>query len=332
MWRWPLVLLAAAKLAIAAETSSGPTSDSESELIWKEAQTAYEARDFVQASNHLQRLVDRYPGAQGYLKAHLYLGVARLEMKQAERAVEPLKYFIQAEGKTPDGVYARLELGRAYHALSKKHEALLVAMELDRLTQVKSLSARRAEALVFKARTLMALGRDSEARLALDASTKRAREASAAAPVRGLNAVAELEWKLRECSKLPGKDPLKEDQLRDRISRRGQCLVESVNLYRSTVDAGDAPSAQVAAEESADAWIRYLDSCSNPLPPPGRKSKAQLNAYREELRSALLQDCKSRVNHAHQLLTEWKPKQAPSFHPPTDYLIRALERVKEAAK
>ncbi len=339
MWPWPLVLLALASasisapftLAFAAETSSGPTSPDEAEILWKEGTAALDAKDFVQAANHLQRLVDRYPGAKGYLKAHLHLGVARLEMKQAERALAPLKYYVNAAGKTPDGVIGRLELGRAYLAAGKKHEALLTAMELDRLTKLKSLGARRADALVFKSRALMALNRDSEARLALDAASKLASEPGAELATRGRTAETDLELKLRQCEKLPGKGPVDESQLRDRIGRRGQCLVESVMLLKSTLDIGHELTATRASEEAADAWIRYFDTCSNPPRPPGKRTAAQLKTYHEELKTALVSDCLGRVSQARSLISEWKGGLQPPIASSADYVIRTLDRLKEAS-
>jgi hypothetical protein len=336
MWRWPLVLLALASVpsisSYAAETGSASPSASESEIIWKEALAAYEAKDFVLASTHWARLIDRFPGATGYLKAHLYLGICHIEMKQAAKALAPLRYYVNTAGKTQDGVTGRLELGRAYLAAGKKHEALLTAMELDRLTKINTLSDRRADALIFKSRTLVALNRDKEARLALDGASRLAADPRTDLNTRGSAASMDLDLKLRECARLPGKGKIDEGQLRDRISRRGQCLVESVSLLKATLDVGHELTATLASQEAADAWITYFDACSNPASPPGKRSATQLKAYRQELKAALVTDCIGRVNHARGLIDDWKIKLQPPITSSADYVVRTLDRLKEAAQ
>ena len=48
--------------SLAVETSNGPTSPQEADILWNDGQKAFEKGQYQDAINDLQRLVDRYPG------------------------------------------------------------------------------------------------------------------------------------------------------------------------------------------------------------------------------------------------------------------------------
>jgi tetratricopeptide (TPR) repeat protein len=118
--------------ALAQETSSGPTSEEEAAILWKDGEAAFKAEDYTKAITLLQRLIDRYPGHPGYLEAHRYVGRAYLFTHQADKSVKPFEYYIGATGDRNLALRTRIWLAEAFMELGKNHEAFLSAQEVEK--------------------------------------------------------------------------------------------------------------------------------------------------------------------------------------------------------
>src|SRR6476620_2157108 len=97
MSRWLLVIpLLWANVSFALQHSVGALSEKEASFHWSQGESAFQKGQYQEAVNHLQRLVERYPGKTGFIQAHFYLGKALLELGKPREAIEKLKYFISS--------------------------------------------------------------------------------------------------------------------------------------------------------------------------------------------------------------------------------------------
>lgn len=343
MWRWLLaLLLTALSLTVFASPSSvGPASPKEAEILWKDGQAAFSARDHQRAANLLQRLTDRYPGFAGYLESHYLLGISRLELGEPQRAIMPLRQYIETKTRARDaqsrheGLQARVALATAYLESGKPAEALLVsneALDLSRPNDEPSFDrAAGIRALQRKARALIALHRDTDALNALQSS----RDALARLPgggedpaLRAETPRLELMLKTRACAKFASERRIGEEALRDQLTRRGDCLAEALLSYRELLAQGDTASSSSAGSELGNSFGEYLRVCVTPPPPAGKRTPRQLRQYRAELASLLRQDCQTQIAHSISLIQQWKASLKPEASGPMQELLRALQELK----
>ena len=205
----------------------------EAALLWSDGREAFQDGEYREAAELLGRFVQRYPGAEGYLEAHLLLGRARLELGRAPSAIAPLRYYVNGTRRPVDAAEGRLWLGQAYKITRKFHEAYFMALEVEK-GSYPDRPDLRPRALILMSDAQAALG---QLERAADAST-RARQAIEAAPA-AERAPLEAEWlrlqidvKTRECALLPTPGPLTEDQARSQLERRGLCVLEALNTFR----------------------------------------------------------------------------------------------------
>lgn len=295
-------------------TSVGPTSAEERALLWKEGKAAHLAGNHVEAVRLLQRLVDRYPSAPGYLDAHLLLGRSLLALGDPKAAVAPLKYFIQgsSNGKSPQADLAdsaRLALVKAQLALSKPREAYLLAEE----TLARAIKRKNQliviEALVAKGNSQIGLNQDARARRSLESARAGLKDSSPKSDDRALEGMATvlgLNLKARDCERFPSAKRLEEDQVRDQLDRRGDCLLEAQLLYKDLLAIAHDPSSREGTSVLASAFADYLVACRNPPDPVGNRSQAELKRYRGELEIVLRVDCAAKIKKAMEFAEGWK--------------------------
>jgi tetratricopeptide (TPR) repeat protein len=299
-----------------AQSSVGPASREEAELLWNDGKAAFDERRYGDAAHALQRLVDRYPALPGYTRAHLLLGRARMELGQSARALAPLKHFVGANSRSLEAAEARASLARVYLSLGKPHEALLTATETLKLKKPPLPPELRVDALLLKSQALIGLGKDLRARQALDSARAELAAAARLQPVPNATALeGHASWlglalKTRSCARYPGPGSMNEAQAREQMDRRGSCLLEASLLYRDTLRPGDVRWADQATRDMSIAFRAYARACAEPPPPPGKRSKEQLGRYRAELVQLLEADCRARYSRALDLLRSWKPELA----------------------
>jgi len=322
-----------AKGAPISPSSAGPAYPEEARILWEDGQKAHQEGRHQDAVNALQRLVDRYPGYEGYLNAHLMLAKSRLELGTPKLAIAPLRYFIGASAVTNDSLQARLWLGRAYLETRQFHEAYLTSLEIQ---NQKNRDARvpgdmLSEALLIKGWALLGLGRVERATKTLDAA-KASLTASSSPSVRGETPRLELELKLRGCRKLPTSKILDEAQIHNQLDRRGTCLLEALLLFHKIIEAGDPKAAKLGEDQLRTGFRSFADLCAKPpMPPaiaPKNRTAKQLKQYRAELAYALQQECQKKYASALDLLTGWKESAPAPTSEALNQLSLEIQKVK----
>jgi tetratricopeptide (TPR) repeat protein len=332
MWRglwifliWATLWLGAGLSAEAgiSQSSSGPTSTEERELIAKEGKAAFDQGDYQEAITRYQRLIDRYPAAPGYLDAHLYLGIARLRLKQPKQALEPLKYYVQAQEVKTEADQGRLWLAQAYLGTKKFPEALLLTQEIK--TPIPP--DVETKSLLLRARAQMGLKKDWDATRSLD-SAKKIAEENHYTSLLGESAAVAISLKTRACALLPNpkSGALDEAQTRQQFDRRGTCLIEAVLLFRDVLKSEDEEWVAESQTELMDSFKNYSVACLNPPPAPGKRTTQQAKQYKSELVGILAQDCKKTREKAKDLLAAWKQGIPTSLDRYIVQLSKTLER------
>ena len=340
MWRWLLIAnLAWSSLAWAAgettpASSIGPTSSAEAKILWQDSTAAFQAENYQKVANLLSRYVDRYPGEAHYIQAHWWLGKAWYKLKSPEKAVAPLKYFIDEARLTDESAQARLILARVELALRKNQEAYLLARETqeklngalkvaespppaeaptgssERRMGKSLIKAHLSEALLLESESLMALGFDQRARLALDSAAKNLPQDLGKTPLlsalQGETKVTELKLKLRDCARYPTQEKMDEAQAQAQFQRRGSCLLEGTLLLKATLEAGDPEAADMASFQASQGFKLFHRACDHPPAPLGKRTAVEKIKYEDELKTLLKSDCDKTSMEALTLAEGWR--------------------------
>ncbi len=292
-------------------SESGAVSDAEAALLLTEGKKAFAARKFERAASRFQRLVDRYPGYQGYLEAHLTLGQALLALERPGKAITPLKYYVLGV-RNPDAlVEGRVWLARAYLEDGHYNEAYLTTSEVETSkASAPALQTLLQQNQLIRARALQALNRAPESKHALESARKfAASNPTESAPLRGETLSVELEIKLGDCAKLPSSGPLTEDQVKNQFERRGTCLLETLPIYRLALDLNERALSDSATTLLEKAYFDFLKACSAPPAPPEThpvpRTPEQLRQYHRELKESLTEDCRLKAVAASGILSGW---------------------------
>jgi tetratricopeptide (TPR) repeat protein len=328
MWPWFLIALssiitfsnttfihscfagqAQAKGQLIAPESIGPLSEQEAETLWREGKTFFDKSQFKDAAFTLRRFVSRYPSRTSYTEANLLLGRSYLELEQPEKAIAPLKYYVTALGNAHEVHAARVLLIEAYLKLERFHEAYLAAQETIK-SKTNGSVATRLETMFLEAQALVALNQDSRAAQVLEsantelAGLKAGQETTESlTKLKTKQIYSQLKLKIRTCSRLPSSKSLDEGQVRNQMDRRGRCLSEATLFLAQSYRLGSKKDILVASNELTAAFKTYSQVCTNPPPPPGKRSRAQIKQYRAELTAALREDCKHNYSKALELLS-----------------------------
>jgi tetratricopeptide (TPR) repeat protein len=297
--------------ALAQETSSGPTSEEEAGILWKDGEAAFKSEDYPKAINLLQRLVDRYPGHAGYLEAHRYVGRAYLFSHQAEKSVAPFQYYITATGDRTLALRTRIWLAEAYIELGKFHEALLSAQEVEKAKDAAP--ELFAEAELIKARALLSLQENDRAEKVYDA----VREKTIIQSDSELKSQAELinlELKVRECKKLPPKNSgkLGELDVRHLFAQRALCLQEALvqtkNVLDPAIQARNSLTSINAFKALLGGFSDYNVAVKSPpsSPQAHKQDAAQNKQYKAELVDILEQDRAKAYRDANSTVSSWQ--------------------------
>ncbi len=334
MWRWPLSIKAfilgvlcfipfALSETKTLHTSIGPTSQEEQEFLWKEGEQAFEKGDFKGALRPLERLIHRYTASPNHLKAHLLLGKSYLRTHMALQAISPLKFYVEATGRTEGGLRSRLLLSQAYLESGKTHQALLSAQEVLKTTRPPSQDIWPKdiwpkdiwiEGLLQKSLAQIKLGQDPQALLVLDLAKTKLIEQEGLNPLKGKASWIELLLKTRACARLANKNiPLQEGQVRDQLERRGICLTEALILFLGVLQSLETNLADSATQEILQSFKNYSQVCTHPPGPPGRRTPKQLKTYHLELQEILAKDCKLKHQKAFELLSSLKNQVPPAM-------------------
>jgi tetratricopeptide (TPR) repeat protein len=290
--------------------SAGAASDAEAALLLAEGRKAFAAKKHERAASRFQRLVDRYPGYPGYLEAHLRLGQSLLALGRADRAITPLKYYVQGT-RDPEAVTeGRIWLARAYLKDGRFNEAYLTTKEIEASKPTApSLRLLAQENQLIKSRALQGLGRAPESKEALETARKLSASGPKSAALKAEASSVEIELKLGDCARLPSPGKLAEDQARNQYERRGTCLLESLPLYKVALNQNQKALSDETTGALEKAFAEYHKACGSPPEPtetePTPRSPEQLRQYRRELKERLLEECGQKLKAASGLLSEW---------------------------
>ncbi len=277
--------------------SVGPRSEEETQFLLRESREAFDSGRADDAARLLKRLVSRYPSHPEMAKSQLLLGKSLTVLGKPKEAIPHLLRAIEAWGNQPDGVAARLPLGRAYLAAADPRAALVVVRELTQGPAGKKASAEvLSEALQIQAYAHLALKKETDARRDLHSLVVSAAAANTAGQPLPPTILAETAWlelklKSNECARLPAPGRMEEGQARVQMERRGTCVQEAVLFALRTADAEPLAWAPKAAASLSDILKGFERACRNPPVPPGARSSTQLKKYRQELVQHLLPLC-----------------------------------------
>jgi len=304
-------------LAGVQQSSTGPAPHADADIVWKQAKDFFNSGKYSEAVFPLKRVVERYPGYPGFTESHFMLARSHMELHEPQHALKPARYYVSALGKKPAGLRARTLLAEIFLDLRKFNEARFTATEImvarDKAGKRLAPADLYAESLLLKARAEMGLGRDDNALLAIESAKKEitgltgdADTVARADWLRGESAWIELTHKTRECSRLPGKKRIDEGTARDRIGRRGDCLLEASLVLRSSYETTANKFADLSTKTMAEAAKSFLHACENPPDPAGSRTRLEIKRYKEELVQILRQDCGTKMDKLREFLTQWK--------------------------
>ncbi|OFZ19631.1 MAG: hypothetical protein A2X94_17470 [Bdellovibrionales bacterium GWB1_55_8] len=309
------LIFAISSILASASGHAGPRSSVEAEVLWKQGKEAYHQEKYAEAARELQRFVDRYPGATGYLEAHLLLGRSLLKTGNPARAIPPLRYVTSASRSENELAAARVLLARAYMESGKHEESYQTTIEIEK--KHGGSQATQSEALLIRARALTGQGHEARAAKVLESAKALIVEERAEA------AWLELDLKHRKCARFPSQSPLDEEKVRDQLARRGDCLGEALLLFRAVLETSDPAWSRRALEDTKGAFKNYWKICSHPPDPPeppegSRKPRTplQLKRYRGELTAFLQAACRSTLRNQIGILKAWEsqlPQATSSF-------------------
>jgi tetratricopeptide (TPR) repeat protein len=294
------------------DTSNGPASPAEAALLWKDGQTAFDNGNYQEALNQLQRLVDRYPGSEGYLEAHRLLGRTLMMLGKYQEALNPLQFYVDAVGNRALGLRTQLWLGEDKLTLGKAYEAYLLSTEVEK-GSIHSAPELHAESQFLKARSLMALDHDDRALKVLD-SVEAAPAVRSDPTLKAHAAFTRIILKLKSCARLPSKEAMDESQAREQFGRRAVCLQEALALFRDTTESHELQTGEDAGDKIYQGFVAYSLAVQHPPAPPKMKptdrTAAQKKSYFSELSDRLTQDFKKAVRDSLATLQDWKSKDS----------------------
>lgn len=286
----------------AAPESAAPW-QADAEFLNRQGKEAFVAGDFEKAVFYLQRLVKKYPAAVGYADAHYFLGQALLKLEKAEKAEPNLKYFIEAAGTIPEAIDARLLLGDAYLNQKKNSEAFLLSKEIERF---KLDPLHHARMLLLKARSLIALNRNDDAEATLRSAIKDLQQIKPSpSSILASAYFLKFQLKLAHCSLYAGRSPLSEAQTIAEMEQRGDCLLESLLIYRELLAHNHQREAKKASQEIVKEFSRYRSRCESPPDSPERLNAGQKSQYKLELSQRLMKTCSSKARRALSIFRSW---------------------------
>lgn len=291
-------------------SDTGARSDEEANVLWQDAQKLKQEGKLKEAAAGLERFIARYPAAPGFTEAHGLLGETYLLLNQPSKALKPLQFALEANASSSP-TRASLQLTRTEGLLMLKrwHEALLSANEV--LQKAPENPELRAHASLLKGEALAGLKEKLRAQPALDSA--RGEFSAGLTPELKLHAfMLELELKLYDCSLLPSKGALSEDQVRDQMNRRGLCVLEGVQKYLQLFKqpSSEARVLTKATDLLVAAFNLHSLKCKNPPPPlplitengPKTRTAVQLKRYRAELAFSLAKECRANFKQAEEAL------------------------------
>lgn len=317
-WISSLILISINALASTYTKSSiGPTSVKESQILWDKALSLFKKEDLKEAEIHFERLVERYPGTRNYTQSHLYLGMTRLKLSQPKKAIPPLQYYVKARGFTASGLSGRTYLARAYLGAYQNHEALMTAGEIIQRHESKRMFQKQyLEALLLKAWAEIGLEQDKRAKQALDSFRTQSPENAESIRI-------QIALNNRQCETERNlKDPSEENTLKA-IESTGNCLMESLILYKKALTLSDSSSwIQSSHKAVYQEMMSFRYFCLHPPYPNQSLSSKEKKTYREELVFHLKDKCSEVLKRGQEMMTAWG-KSVPKEH------LKEVEELKE---
>lgn len=314
-------------------TSSGPRSVEEAQTLWESGKKAVLQSDWNETIRLLQRLVDRYPGQAGYLDAHYFLGKAYWHTQRASKSILPLKHYIAATQKSAREIplttlQAKLLLARSFLSLKKSHECYLLTQEIERSFEIppqnstselplssKSLNLIQAEALLIRAQSLFQTHKRIRSEKTLDYAETLLNKIDTSLDsslqnyyftLRGEAIWFAVKLKLSHCAEFPSKKALPEAQAKHQLERKGQCLLEALNLLQNALPLPSHPTLQETTDLIDTHFQAYWNHCNHPPAPVKIMNDTDQKHYQKELAEMLRTECKTVFKNARSFLETWK--------------------------
>lgn len=293
-------------------SSIGPTSKEEAQVIWTNGKKAFQNEQWQEAVNYLTRYIDRYPAAPNFSEAHLLLGKALLFLARPKEAIKPIRYFISFNQNTIAAKRAQIDLCEAYLQMKKYHEALLTADEIIKKKLKTGLITPDliAEALLYKAKALINLERDSNAQTSLTAAKKEIENIAPGSLTEqreyllGQSLFVELWLKGKECGRLASKSGLSEDQVINQIERRGICLHEEALILAKALELPESTAQRMSLDSYLKDMQTFAKACKSPPARTGKLTQQQIQRYKKELSELLLPKCKAKQTEVIELFKD----------------------------
>jgi|GEM_PF-6968299 len=273
--------------------------------LWQNGRSAFDANRWSEATAYFERLTTLYPSDTHALEAQKFLGLTWLEDGQPDKAIAPLRSYVERKRGSAPSAETSLDLGRAYLQSGKPHEAILLSEELLK----KAKGELRIRGLLLKTGALIAMNRDARAALTSASAAKETENLSGApASLRAAGALLQLRLKLRSCGKFADTDHLDEGAAQSQLQRRGICLQESLTDYRKVLASGILRTGREATRLLDEAWESYRLRCVSPPGPQAARTQAQLQLYKQELSRKLLVDLSVNLTKSRDILNSLKDR------------------------
>ncbi len=319
MWRWrlmPVLILIQANLNLlipntyASPTSAGPTSTEEAQIIWHEGKEAFLGSRFTEATQNLQRLMDRYPADPHRDEALEILGTAYYRLGDTQRSIPLLLAALDAQDSEIRGQQLRLLLGKTYLLAGKYDEALLAVNGIEKASpQLELPQNLRSEATLLKGQALFEknhLDRAHLAILSLESELPQIHDTDLQNRIYSFR----LQVGLMKCARISTAGPLTELQVKDQTERRANCLLDQVIAAKPLFFAKNAKTPDGLIKPLKLAFEGLQEIYRHPPTPPELKDRkrthTELARYRAELGMLLEPIFKKTLSQAQELLQKWK--------------------------
>ncbi len=283
--------------------------------LWNDAMEAFQARKYSKASEHLEKMIAKYPAEAQGQGARYYLGQSLLFSGKTRESIPQFQSSIEALGKTPESAEARLYLGRAYLDASQFTEAYLVSEEIIKITGVHS--TYRSKALLLRAQAQVGLKQNVEAEKTLASFQAAADQDPELENELANSFLISLLLKGNRCNELPSSKTLSEEILVSELTRKSVCILEMAGMLSKGTRRLGAKEVKSSTEPLFTALEHFAAVAKKPPLDLSKKKKKEAETAVNELKTRIYTEIESTRS---LIEIAWQDKEP---------LAPALKRLKE---